>query len=302
MVEQLEEEQGREVVGRQAEHPASSEAVEAVGSASTLLWTRRPGDPGFCEFRLGLGMLPSRNTLKLPELGRSRAEAWLEASRRSRAWAPSSPSPWSPNRLRSGAIGISGPRQRALEAARAVVVQAVALHSPGRPRRRGGRFAGHAPATGTGSSGCRTPPHRTARSTPGTSPTPGRPACRCSPSSRSSSPAASRPASWTTTPPVRCRASSSRRGCRPVARSSCSSSRTTPRSSAAGWSSSPSAAGATASSSSGCRRPPRPCPRPAAPSSSRARSRATPSSATSARRSCGCRSTPTTWRRPRSSG
>ena len=32
--------------------------------------------------------------------------------------------------LRSGAIGISGPRQRALEAARAVVVQAVALHSP----------------------------------------------------------------------------------------------------------------------------------------------------------------------------
>jgi S-DNA-T family DNA segregation ATPase FtsK/SpoIIIE len=130
MVEQLEEEQGREVAGRQAEHPASSEAVAAAGSASSLLWTRRPGDPGFCEFRLGLGALPSRNTLKLPELGRSRAEAWLEASRAVDGMGTVEPVPVVAEPLRSGAIGISGPRQRALEAARAVVVQAVALHSP----------------------------------------------------------------------------------------------------------------------------------------------------------------------------
>ena len=58
MVDQLKEEQEREVVGRQAEHPASSESVDAVGSASTLLWTRRPGDPGFCEFRLGMAPCP----------------------------------------------------------------------------------------------------------------------------------------------------------------------------------------------------------------------------------------------------
>ena len=130
MVEQLREEQEREVEGRLAEHPSAEDSLEGVTSASSLLWTRRVGDPGFCEFRLGLGRMPSRNTLKLPELGRARAEAWLEASQAVEGMGEVQPVPVVAEPLRTGAIGISGPRAQALDTARAILAQAVGLHSP----------------------------------------------------------------------------------------------------------------------------------------------------------------------------
>lgn len=130
MVEQVEEEQALEVAGRQAEHPSATESIEGATAASSLLWTRRSGDPGFCEFRLGLGALPSRVTLKVPELGRSRAEAWLEASEAVDGMGVVEPVPVVAEPLRTGAFGFSGPRAAALAAMRGAVAQGVALHSP----------------------------------------------------------------------------------------------------------------------------------------------------------------------------
>jgi S-DNA-T family DNA segregation ATPase FtsK/SpoIIIE len=130
MVDALREEQAREVEGRLAEHPSSATASEAVVQGSPLMWTRRPSDPGFLEFRLGLGSMPSRNLMTMPQLGRSRAEAWLEASRAIDGLGHVEDVPVTAVPLRSGALGVSGPRARSLEAARAVVMQAVGLHSP----------------------------------------------------------------------------------------------------------------------------------------------------------------------------
>ena len=130
IIDELKAEQEREVAGRRAEHPTAAEGLEAALDASALLWSRRAGDPGFCEFRLGTGSLPSRNRLKVPELGRAKADAWLEVSRAAEGTGIVHGVPVVTEPLRSGAIGISGPRPRALDAARALVTQAVALHSP----------------------------------------------------------------------------------------------------------------------------------------------------------------------------
>jgi DNA segregation ATPase FtsK/SpoIIIE, S-DNA-T family len=130
MVESLREEQEREVAGRLAEQPAAREAVQAVSEGSPLMWTRRPADPGFLEFRLGLGSTPSRNRMIVPELGRSRAEAWLEMSRAVDGLGAVEGVPVKGEPLRTGALGVAGPRARALDAARSLVTQVVALHSP----------------------------------------------------------------------------------------------------------------------------------------------------------------------------
>ena len=130
LVAELQDEQVREVAGRQAEHPSAGEAVQAVVERSPLLWTRRRADPGFLEFRLGLGTLPSRNPMAMPQLGRSRAEAWLETSRAVEGLGAVSDVPVTGQPLRTGALGVSGPRVRALEAARGLMAQVVGLHSP----------------------------------------------------------------------------------------------------------------------------------------------------------------------------
>jgi S-DNA-T family DNA segregation ATPase FtsK/SpoIIIE len=130
IIDELKAEQEREVAGRQAEHPTAAEGLDAAKDASALLWSRRVGDPGFCEFRLGTGSLPSRNSLRVPELGRAKADAWLEVSHLAEGTGTVHDVPVVAEPLRSGAIGISGPRQRALDAARALVTQAVTLHSP----------------------------------------------------------------------------------------------------------------------------------------------------------------------------
>ena len=130
MVCALREEQEREVEGRRAEHPSAQAVREAVAEGSPLMWTRRPADPGFLEFRLGLGSLPTRNPMTLPQLGRSRAEAWLETSRAVEGLGLVQEVPVTALPLRTGALGVSGPRHRTLDVARGVVMQAVGLHSP----------------------------------------------------------------------------------------------------------------------------------------------------------------------------
>ncbi|HET7303700.1 MAG TPA: FtsK/SpoIIIE domain-containing protein [Segeticoccus sp.] len=128
--EVIRQELGTEGEGRRAEHPSATEALESVRQRNALLWTRRRGDPGFLELRLGLGTLPSRNLIVMPQVGRSRAEAWLEVEQSLRDLYVVPDVPVTATPLETGAIGVSGPRSTALPAARALLLQVVGLHSP----------------------------------------------------------------------------------------------------------------------------------------------------------------------------
>ncbi|MDN5795265.1 MAG: FHA domain-containing protein [Intrasporangium sp.] len=115
---------------RRAEHPASAECLMAIRDRSALLWTRRRDGDGYAQLRLGTGTRPSRSTITMPSVGRSKAEAWLAVSQELSGLevVPEVPVVAAP--LEAGAIGVCGPRVGALAAARSIVVQAVALHSP----------------------------------------------------------------------------------------------------------------------------------------------------------------------------
>lgn len=130
LVEDIETELDREHDTRRQEHPAVAEFGQAVAVHHPLMWTRRPGEPGYLEFRLGLGVRPSRSEIKLPKMGRTRAEAWLEVSTLMQGLGVVADVPVTAHPLLDGAIGVSGPREAALGLARSLVVQTMSAHSP----------------------------------------------------------------------------------------------------------------------------------------------------------------------------
>lgn len=130
LVEDIETELDREHDTRRQEHPAVAELGQAVAAHHPLMWTRRPGEPGYLEYRLGLGVRPSRSEIKLPKMGRSRAEAWLEVSTLMQGLGVVADVPVTAHPLLDGAIGVSGPREAALGLARSIIVQTMAAHSP----------------------------------------------------------------------------------------------------------------------------------------------------------------------------
>ena len=124
------QEQEREVAGRLAEHPSAKECVTAVHERRPLMWTRRPDQWGFLEFRLGTGTTATRCTVKPLEGRNSPRELTVEADEKLAplAWVHAVPVVATP--LERGAIGVAGPRSAAISTARALVAQAAALHSP----------------------------------------------------------------------------------------------------------------------------------------------------------------------------
>ena len=115
---------------RRGEHPSSTDCAEACRTSSPLLWTRRGDTEGFLQLRLGQGTLPSRSSMKMPAVGRSKAEAWVELAAAIDGLSVVSDVPIVVDPLTTGAIGVSGLRSAALPVARSLVLQAVSLHSP----------------------------------------------------------------------------------------------------------------------------------------------------------------------------
>ncbi|GAB3595638.1 FtsK/SpoIIIE domain-containing protein [Angustibacter peucedani] len=115
---------------RLGELPSAAECCAAAGSLTPLVWTRRPGEPGFAQWRLGTGRQPSRSTIVMPEVGRSKVEAWQETAASLDGLNAVDDVPVPADPLQDGATGVAGPRAVALPAARALVTQTVALHSP----------------------------------------------------------------------------------------------------------------------------------------------------------------------------
>jgi DNA segregation ATPase FtsK/SpoIIIE, S-DNA-T family len=119
-----------EAAQRRTENPSSADCAESARLLSPLLWTRRGDTPGFLQLRLGLGSLPSRSSLTIPAVGRSTAQAWSELAGSMEGLSVVPDVPVVVDLLSTGATGVSGVREVALPAARALVLQAVSLHSP----------------------------------------------------------------------------------------------------------------------------------------------------------------------------
>ena len=130
LVSEAEQLAGTEVQQRQREYPSAAECLEAVTTRSPLLWTRRPRDWGFLELRAGLGTCPSRSTIKLPTGKNGMRDLVAEARERTRPLTVVGPVPVVLRPSETGGMGVAGPRSAAVSAARALVVQATALHSP----------------------------------------------------------------------------------------------------------------------------------------------------------------------------
>lgn len=114
---------------RDAEQPSVATLVQAARQQEALLWSRRPGDDDFMSVRLGRGTLPSRTTVEVPPAGRAQYDVWMRAVSMTAARAQVEDVPVVTD-LRRGALGVAGPRRGALPIFRAVIAQAVSLHSP----------------------------------------------------------------------------------------------------------------------------------------------------------------------------
>ncbi|MBS2964727.1 FHA domain-containing protein [Actinocrinis puniceicyclus] len=118
----------REFQARVQEHPTLADCRDAIAHTGELLWARRPGEPGFGELRLGTGRRPSRSQITLPPGPPSEHRAKLEEQ--AARFTHVDGVPVVANPADDGALGLAGPREAMLEAARALVIEATALHSP----------------------------------------------------------------------------------------------------------------------------------------------------------------------------
>jgi S-DNA-T family DNA segregation ATPase FtsK/SpoIIIE len=118
-----------EVAARNREHPATAECLDAARSATPLLWARRPAEHGFAEVRLGLGCLPSRNTIEMPNVKRAPRALFKELAAATAPFAVVDDVSVVAA-LGESAFGIGGTRDFALPVARAVLAQLAVLHSP----------------------------------------------------------------------------------------------------------------------------------------------------------------------------
>ncbi len=120
----------REVVGRLAEHPSAQDCIAAVHERSPLLWTRRPDQWGFLELRLGTGEMASRCEIEPLSARNAPRDLAGEAQALLDPLGAVVGVPVTAQPIEAGAIGVAGPRSAAVATARALLVQAAALHSP----------------------------------------------------------------------------------------------------------------------------------------------------------------------------
>lgn len=104
-----------ELVLRRETDPGLASALESIMSRDELLWHRRPGEHGWLSWRLGTGRVESKVTVRTEE---------DEAAR------PLDEAPVVVDLVEHRRVGVHGPGTTAVAAARSLLVQAVAWHSP----------------------------------------------------------------------------------------------------------------------------------------------------------------------------
>lgn len=119
-----------ERAARALEHPGPPAWFDAVRSGGSLLWSRRPGDLGFLDVRLGTGTRPSRVSVELPAASHAPRELFAELQAATTPFGAIDGVPVVASLGEHGALGVAGPRPAALPVARAVLLQLAVLHSP----------------------------------------------------------------------------------------------------------------------------------------------------------------------------
>lgn len=122
--------QATEVATRLADHPSAEECSQFATDLSQRLWSRWPDLPRYLELRLGLGDQPSLVKVDLPQGNQTNRSLWRELRDAIDPLLSVADVPVVARLGRSGAIGVSGPREEALSLARSLVVQVCCLHSP----------------------------------------------------------------------------------------------------------------------------------------------------------------------------
>ena len=119
-----------ERAARLAESPSTQDVVVAVAERAALLWTRMPEHAAFLSVRFGLGTLPSRTAVTMPSRDLGATAEWERLSTVVGDFAEITDVPVVERFGDAGAIGIAGADLFAYDAARALLIQIAALHSP----------------------------------------------------------------------------------------------------------------------------------------------------------------------------
>lgn len=115
---------------RGQEHPAVHEVFDGALRATPLLWTRRPEHESFGQFRLGLGRMPSRNSVKLPTTNNTMPELWRELHDLTAQFGTVDRVPVVASLREAGGVGVGGPSAAVHGIAAGLLAQVVGLHSP----------------------------------------------------------------------------------------------------------------------------------------------------------------------------
>lgn len=115
---------------RRREHPSIDELSDGISQLSPLVWTRRPEHDTFAQVRLGLGTMPSRNSVKLPGTNNTLPGLWREMTDVVGQFATVDRVPVVAVLAETGSVGVAGPSQASHPLAAALVCQFSGLHSP----------------------------------------------------------------------------------------------------------------------------------------------------------------------------
>ncbi|MGH3151741.1 MAG: FHA domain-containing protein, partial [Streptosporangiaceae bacterium] len=115
---------------RNAEHPPTRDCLAAADRRSPLLWSRRPGAPRFLDIRVGAAALESRLRFEVHRTRRATAATQSALDELLSRYRDIDDVPATLPLTAHGSVGIAGEPGAALDIARAVVCQLVALHSP----------------------------------------------------------------------------------------------------------------------------------------------------------------------------
>jgi S-DNA-T family DNA segregation ATPase FtsK/SpoIIIE len=118
----------REMRMRREQAPNAAELETRARLVLPTLWERRPNRPGFLRLRMGWGDIPSAATVQMPEDGRpDLRDAAVAAASRTAVLAAV---PITVDLSEVGSLGLAGPPEVVDSAARWLIIQATALHSP----------------------------------------------------------------------------------------------------------------------------------------------------------------------------
>jgi len=115
---------------RNAEHPPTTQCLDAAARRSPLLWSRRPGAPRFLDIRIGAATLDSRLRFETQRNRRAVPAAQTELDNLVARYRAIRDVPFTLSLTEYGTVGIAGDPIAALDVSRAVLCQLAALHSP----------------------------------------------------------------------------------------------------------------------------------------------------------------------------